>query len=182
MVDDVGVGNAAVRVDLGYSLRKTAVSVIGEGGEAAGCGAVLSGLGDIKGKGLVQLAEDVLCDLGIVVKVRTLFRLLYEIALHVIRRIQGEVAGLALFIGEAGGNIQQLTKIVERVGGYAGGQTVCGLDGLRELVAGLRIVDRGYCGVHERGTDHSICGGSGKRSFPSSDEGTGGRSAGAACC
>ena len=81
--------------------------MIGEGGEAAACGAVFGGFGDIKGKGLRQLAEDVLCDLGVVVEVGGFFGLLDEIALYVIRGVQGEVAGLAFLIGEAGGDIQQ---------------------------------------------------------------------------
>ena len=143
MADDVRAGNGAVRVDLGHGLYKTAVSVIGEGGEAAGRGSTLSGFCNIERKGLAQLTEDVLCDFGVVVKVRSLFCLLDEIAIHIIQGVQGEIAGFAFFIGEAGGDAHQHTHTVEGIGCLAEAQTIGVLYDLGELAAGLRIIFRG---------------------------------------
>ena len=113
--------------------------MIGEGGEAACRGSALSGFCNIERKGLAQLTENVLCDFGVVIKVRSLFCLLDEIAVHVISGVQGKITGFAFFIGEAGGDIHQQAQVVERIGSLAGGQTICGFNGFREHIAGFRI-------------------------------------------
>ena len=140
MVDDVGIGNRAVSVDFGHSLSKASVAVIQESGEAASGGnAVFAGLGHIEGQRLTQLAEDVLRDLGIVVKVGGLLGLLNNVSFHIVGGIQVEVAGLTFFIGEAGGNTHQHAEIAELIGSLAGGESVGGFYCLGELVAGIGI-------------------------------------------
>ena len=152
MVDDVGIADRAVVVELGNGLGKAAVAVIQEGGEAAGGRSAVCGFGHIEGKGLAQLAEDVLGDLGVIVKVGGLFGLLDDVSFHIVGGVQAEVTGLAFFIGEAGGDICQHAQIVEGIGGLTGGDSVGSLDGFGDCIAGLGIIFRDHRG-------HQGCGG-----------------------
>ena len=152
MVDEVGIGNHSVGVHFRHGLKNAAVTAIEEGREAAsGESAVFTGFGHIERQRLAQLAEDVLRNLGIVVKVGGLFGLGGDVAVRVVGGLQAEVAGLALFIGEAGGDIRQQAEIVEGISGLAGGDSVGGFHGLGEFAAGLGIVGcPDHCGHHRQ--------------------------------